>query len=419
MGGQLRPNQLSEWATTEFRDVKFGDKRLTDRLIKLSDSLANLPESSINQACGRWSETKAAYRFFQNENVNVGEILSAHVKKTVERAKEHKTILAIQDTSYISYTDHDKTTGLCKLTSRMGTHQKIEGNGLIMHTTLATTTEGLPLGMLDQKISSRKPITAEVKALKKKSHGNAIPIEQKESIRWLESLQESSKHFKSENIRVVTICDREGDIYDFFELAHNIGVSVLVRGSQDRVVNKVSMYSKKTNQRLWPVVRNFPCQGAISVEIPARNNKPKRTAMLEVSFGTFTMPIPRNNFKIRKENVSKKNPITSLTLTAIYVVEKTPPLGEEALEWLLLTNLPIQNFDEAVEKIRWYCLRWKIETMFDYLKNKMNLEHTRHRSPINAFVHILSTFISYCLKKNKPSINWNFDIFLNYILIPN
>ena len=60
-----------------------------------------------------------------------------------------------------------------------------------------------------------------------------------------------------------------------------------------------------------------------------------------------------------------------------------------------------------------------IETVFDYLKNKMNLEHTRHRSPINAFVHILSTFISYCLKTNKPSINWNFDLSLNYNLIPN
>ena len=60
-----------------------------------------------------------------------------------------------------------------------------------------------------------------------------------------------------------------------------------------------------------------------------------------------------------------------------------------------------------------------IETVFDYLKNKMNLEHTRHRSPINAFVHILSTFISYCFKKNKPSINYGFDLSLNYVLIPN
>lgn len=336
-----------------------------------------MPESSINQACGRWSETKAAYRFFQNENVSVAGILSAHVKRTVERAKNYTTILAIQDTSYISYTGHTKTTGLCKLTSRMGTHSKIEGTGLIMHTTLAATPEGLPLGMLDQKIDSRKPVPEKIKELKKKSHGNAIPIESKESIRWLESLQESCKHFKAKNTRIVTICDREGDMYDFFELAHHIGAPVLVRAAQDRVINKVKRYSKKKSQKLWSVVENFPCQGTISIKIPARNNKPSRVATLEVRFGEFTMNLPRNNFKSRKENISKKGLVTNLTLNAVYVVEKNPPSGEEALEWMLLTNLFVNNFDEAVEKIRWYCLRWKIEIFHKILKSGFLVEECR------------------------------------------
>jgi hypothetical protein len=261
MSRQLTSNQWNGWSSTEFGDTEFGDKRLTKRLVKLSESLVNLPESSINQACGQWSETKAAYRFFQNENVSAAKILSSHAKKTVERAKNYSTILAIQDTSYISYTGHIKTTGLCKLTSRMGTYSKIEGIGLIMHTTLAVTPDGLPLGMLDQKIYSRKPIHDKIKELKKKSHGNAIPIESKESIRWLESLQESCKHFKVKNTRIVTICDREGDMYDFFEKAHHIGAHVLVRASQDRVINKVKRYSKNKGQKLWSVVENFPCQG--------------------------------------------------------------------------------------------------------------------------------------------------------------
>jgi len=116
MSRQLRSNQWNGWSSTEFGDTEFGDKRLTKRLVKLSDSL-------VNQACGRSSETKAAYRFFQNENVGVAKILAAHAKRTVERAKNYSTILAIQDTSYISYTGHAKTKGLCKLTSRMGTYR--------------------------------------------------------------------------------------------------------------------------------------------------------------------------------------------------------------------------------------------------------------------------------------------------------
>ena len=95
----------------------------------------------------------------------MAKILATHAKRTVERAKNYSTILAIQDTSYISYTGHTKTTGLCKLTSRMGTYSKIEWNGLIMHTTLAVTTDGLPLGMLDQKINSRKPVPEKIKGL--------------------------------------------------------------------------------------------------------------------------------------------------------------------------------------------------------------------------------------------------------------
>ena len=90
-----------EWAREEFESVDLGDKRRTARLIKLCGHLAEMPESSINQACGDWAETKAAYRFFQNENVEVENILAAHRSRTCERAQSHRTVLAIQDTSYL------------------------------------------------------------------------------------------------------------------------------------------------------------------------------------------------------------------------------------------------------------------------------------------------------------------------------
>ena len=114
---------INSWGMSEFSNVTLGDKRLTDRLIRMVDSFANKPESSINQACESWAETKAAYRFFQNENVKECEILDAHITKTIERIKNYDRILVIQDTSYITYTNHKKTTGLGILT-RTGTNQK-------------------------------------------------------------------------------------------------------------------------------------------------------------------------------------------------------------------------------------------------------------------------------------------------------
>src|SRR5579871_4726421 len=107
-------NQIesNSWGREEFGSGLFGDKRLSDRLVKIADRLGSMPESSINEACGSWAETKAAYRFFQNENIKESEIMSAHVLKTIERIREHKVVLAIQDTSYISYRNHKKTRGL-------------------------------------------------------------------------------------------------------------------------------------------------------------------------------------------------------------------------------------------------------------------------------------------------------------------
>jgi hypothetical protein len=156
--------RVKSWAAHEFESADFGDKRLNTRLIKLADRLSEFPESPINQACGGWGETKAAYRFFRNENVGVAEISSSHVVQTAKRAKAHRTVLAVQDTSYFNYSTHKKTTGLGVISSRTGTNiKKFTVHGVIMHTSFGLTTQGIPIGILDQKIYSRKTDSAELK----------------------------------------------------------------------------------------------------------------------------------------------------------------------------------------------------------------------------------------------------------------
>ncbi len=184
----MRSEQQKGWATEELADVDLGDKRLKARLMKMCDRFSEAPESPINQACADWAETKAAYRFFQNENVEAGEILAAHRRKTAQRASKHKRVLAIQDTSYFVYTTHPRTAGLGKLSLKKGKNvEKIYSNGLMAHTSLAVTMEGLPLGLLDQKIFSRK-LRPHKAAGKGKQIGDLLPVEEKESYRWLEAL---------------------------------------------------------------------------------------------------------------------------------------------------------------------------------------------------------------------------------------
>jgi hypothetical protein len=198
----------------------------------------------------------------------------------------------------------------------------------------------------------------------------ALPIEEKESIKWINSLN-TSNNSRLKNTKIVTICDREADIYDFFEVACGKGSSVLVRARQDRTVNKKSLHSKKSGVKLWDLIKSFPCQGEIEVVIPARDNKPSRTAVLEVRFGEFVMSPSKNNAKHKTEQ------LPNLKLNALYIVEKSDLGVESPLEWVLLTNLPLNNFESAVEKIRWYCLRWRIEIFHKILKSGLHVEECR------------------------------------------
>jgi len=223
--------------------------------------------------------------------------------------------------------------------------------------------------MLDQKIYARTELPKEQKEMKKKSHGNALCIEDKESIKWLESLENANK--AAEKTTVVTVCDREADIYDFFALAHRLNKPVLIRAAQDRNVNKASIYTKKNKQKLWDVVEDMPCTGSITIEVPAKNNQPARIVNLDIKFGEFMMNPPRNNIKNRTEV------LPNIPLQAIYVIEKNTSSEAVPLEWLLITNLTVDTFDEAIEKIRWYCLRWRIEVFHKILKSGLKVEECR------------------------------------------
>jgi hypothetical protein len=362
----------NNWVLDEFSNTVLGDKRLTNRLVKLADRFVNTPERSINQACNSWAEVKAAYRFFKNDNVKEAKILETHITKTIERIKKHKTVLVVQDTSYITYTTHKKTSGLGVLSRKVGINVKmLESKGLIMHTAFAVSSDGLALGLLDQKIHSRPEISDEIKKLKQTSHNNAVNIEEKESVRWLNSLKGTFKATNMINTEIVTVCDREADMYDFFELAQMQGSSVLVRAARNREINRTKKRTTKDKQKLWEFIESLENSGRMAVEVPSRNNTAKRTAHLEVRFGKFMMNPSSNSIRHQTEKLQ------DLPLYAVQVIEKNPPSDIQPLERMLLTNIPVKSFNEAVEKVKWYCLRWKIEVFHKILKSGLKVEECR------------------------------------------
>lgn len=367
----MKSSHHKSWAAEEFSEADLGDKRLNRKLVELSNCFSEAPQSPINQACSDWAETKAAYRFFENDKVKVNSILQAHCEKTALRASQYETILVLQDTTYINYTSHPKTTGLGEISKKNGKHvDKIYAYGLSMHTSLAVTTKGLPLGLLANDINARKGSSL---SARERAH---LPIEEKESFRWLESLSKTHELTDKTN-RAVTVCDRESDIYDFFKLSNELQAPVLVRATADRTINRKSRYAQKDVIKLWDYMNGLAESGTFEVEIPRRSKskhnseRPSRTAVLSVRFGSFMMNAPRNHPSHGSEV------LPDIAMTAIYVTEVNPTDSEPPVEWMLLTNLPVECYEQACEKIQWYSLRWRIEMFFKIIKSGFRVEECR------------------------------------------
>lgn len=360
------------WVENEFENIDLGDQRLQKRLSIICQRFAESPQSPINHACSNWPETKAAYRFFQNKNVSYKEILKSHQQATLLRAAGHDYILAIQDTSYFNYSNHFKTMGLGTISKFDGKNKKdIAVKGLIVHTSLAATVDGLVLGVLDQNIYSRLPRSQEKQALKEKSHGAVFPIQEKESYKWIQALENTVRAFGQKANRVVTVCDREADIYDLFARADQLNTHVLIRAMQNRVVNRESPYSQATGEKLYDLLNKQKTLGRIEIKIPKQTNKPERKALCEVSACKFTLNPSEHHFN-RKDILPKNMPVY-----AIHVKEINALSLKDAIDWKLLTNLAVTSFEEALEKIKWYCIRWRIEIWHKILKSGLQVEDCR------------------------------------------
>jgi len=369
MGGNIME---SSWTDNEFFSADLGDERLNRRLSIISERFAHSPLSPINHACDDWAETKAAYRFFRNEKISYQDITRSHIAATKERCGEYSTVLAIQDTTYCNYSEHPQTKGLCPLSRKKGTHRdNMVTLGLIMHSTFMVGTDGLPLGVVDQKIYSRPQPTEKMETKNRKAINDHLPTEEKDNYRWVESLEKTSANFAGLKTRVVTICDREADMYDFFLRGEQLCAPFIVRANHDRTVNKKSPYSEHTGQKLWDLLRNQSCAATFKIKIPKQKDQEARTAFCELRSARFVMNRPLNYV----EGKSKDPP--DLNLHAVYVSETNCPVGYEPIDWMLITNIQIQNREQALEMVAWYCLRWRIETWHKVLKSGLQVEECR------------------------------------------
>jgi hypothetical protein len=393
-GGTKPSEKGASWIDQELAGCEFADKRLGKRFRRLVQGLSEGIGRSVPMACQDWANTKAAYRFFSNDRVSEEEILSGHFQATRKRFQSTPgTILVLHDTTELSFRRQKKQAiGVTKVSyggkgkdNRTRLHTIC---GILAHSSLVVTLEGLPLGLAAVKFWTRKKFKG-TNALKKKINPTRVPIEEKESVRWIENLRQSTE-LLDEPGRCVHVGDRESDIYELFCAAQSLGTHFLVRSCVDRLAGD----GDHTISQEMDEVR---VKGLHTLEV--RNDRGERSeAILEIRYSRIRVLPP-----IGKQ---KKYPETFLTI--IYAQERGNPKDRKKINWKLITDLPVTCLAEAIEKLEWYASRWNIETYHKILKSGCKAEDSKLRTAerllrLMAIFCILSWRIFWMTMVNRSS----------------
>jgi hypothetical protein len=342
----------ADWAEEEFGRAPLGEARLRRRLCTLARDLYARPLAALPQACGTRAKTKAAYRFFDHARVNLQNVLKSHYQSSAQRLAPEPVILAVQDTTSLNYSTHRATGELGPIGS-----QADGAVGMLVHSTLAFNLAGTPLGLLDVQCWERDP-----EEFGKKHQRHELPLEAKESVRWLRSLEALERMQPAcPHTRLVGVGDREADIYELFVWAKEKAgrPGLLVRAERQRLLTQ-------EQGPLWAHVENQLVGGQWEVKVPRRGKRAPRVAVLEVRFGAVEVRPP-----------ARKPHLPPVALWAVLAREVGAPPGTEPLEWMLLSTEPVSDFEAAVEKLRWYTLRWGIEVFHRVLKSGCQIETRR------------------------------------------
>jgi hypothetical protein len=331
-----------QWIQTEWDKADVGDLRLTKRMKSIIASFCASPSASIPEAAGDWAKTKATYRFLNNEKVTPEAILKPHHKATSARIQGRKVVLAVQDTTYLNYTHHPSTEGLGSI------GDAVTLTGMLVHTTLAFTPEGIPLGLIDQQTWVRA-----LEEFGKRDSRRERPFEKKESEKWRTSLKATEAVGKDiPGCCLVSVGDREADIYDLF--AAQPSCHLLVRAAWNRRVDHAERY-------LWQHMEAQPSVGSLDIEVPRAKGRPARQAHTEVRYASVSIRPPRWRYGL-----------PSVPLSVVYVHEAS--LEKDALSWMLLTTLRVDSIEDALLVVHYYAMRFSIEIFHKILKSGCKIE---------------------------------------------
>ena len=353
--------------------AELGDVRRTRRLVQLADRMVKHPGGTLPDKLSDPASLKAMYRLAGKEPVTHESVLAPSRERTLQLASEAEgTVLHIHDGTELDY------SGLVSLNA-LGQIGNGHGRGYLVHNTLTVVAETREvIGLAYQKLIKRP------KTPKKETRKGRRDRPDRESRMWKNASMAIPA--APPGRRWVEIADRGADLLEWIDYQESAAKSYVVRSKHNRWIQREN--GDKT--KLHDEARALPAAGRKSVEVPATRKHPARTAKVGVAWAEVTLLIPRQ----------PRGEVRGLPLKTwvICVREIDPPESVEPVEWILLTNVPVRDLQDALERISWYECRWMIEEYHKAMKTGAGIEELQFTSeerlqPVIALLSVVALFL--------------------------
>jgi hypothetical protein len=344
----------AQWAEAEFGSAPLGDRRRTERLVKMGTSLAQTPTGTLPQAFPEWKELKAVYRLVNHVEFGMDEIQQPHRQRTLETCQQPGEYLLIEDTTLLDYSSHPRT-------EQLGFIGNGRGRGLNLHSTLAVRVEGwkseaeaegVAVGLLGQTCWARTR-----KGLRKQNWRQRMS-RRRESERWAKVSAHIGR--PPPGCRWVYVADRESDFYEPIQRCQSREQDFIIRGYQDHKL-------VGTEDNLLAELAKAAVQGVTLVKLRGRNGEAAREATVSLRSCRVKLKGPWRPGGVQED----------VEVNVVEAREWAPPPGAEPLHWILLTSLPCQELGQLKRILARYAMRWWIEQYHKALKSGAGIEESQ------------------------------------------
>ena len=368
---------MQPWVVEELATADFGDQRLDERCRLLVDRMSQQPSLKFPAACRGRAEVEAAYRFLDNDRVDDAKVLAPHRHATLQRIRQQPLVILAQDTTEVDLTrKHERLAGAGPLADDARV-------GFFNHALLALTPTKLALGLVGAKIWAREFDPVPKTAAQKRDERRAKALEEKESVRWREGYQQACRVAREcPETLIVCVADSEGAVYECFLDGQGGGdepkAAWIIRACQNR--GTLPGDGAAAAARLWEQVQATPVLTTVTVEVSQRDEpkvaKDARKRKQPRRARTATLTVQAARVPLRGPSRPGLR-LPAAAVNAILVQEVDAPAGEEPIEWLLLTSLPIDTVAAVQQVIAYDGVRWQIEIYFRVLKSGCKIEESQ------------------------------------------